>query len=193
MMGKARAMTLVEIAVSVLLGSVVMLAASRMLSSGMKTSTKGAAHLTNVQAVSVLMAQIEEDIQRAVDVSFLTPGSPEPSMKIVILEDRNGKPASATVIYEVVYEKPGDKTQVIKRTHTDNGGSGASEGHPFCRGLQIVGCSFTRLDLQGDKVGFQVDIKVATPPNRSEEFEMQRFILCRNHASNSLALGWQSP
>ena len=79
MMNK-RGVTLIEATICVLVGSIVMLAASKMLSSGMRTSTKGAALLTNVQNVSILVAQIEEDVQRAFNVSFGPSGIPENSL-----------------------------------------------------------------------------------------------------------------
>ncbi len=182
-----RGLTLAEIAVSVLLGAIVLLAASQMLSSGMKTSTKGSAHLTNVQATSLLMSQIEEDVQRAVDVSFNPPGNPEPSAKFVILEEQGGKVATCAIIYE----RAGDP-QGIKRTR-DPGGGAASEVHAFCRGLKVLDCSFTRLDLEDRRIGFKVVLKTGTYPTGSEEFTLERFILCRNHASNSISLGWQTP
>ncbi|HNW36968.1 MAG TPA: hypothetical protein PKM25_18660, partial [Candidatus Ozemobacteraceae bacterium] len=70
-----RAFTLVEICISVLLASIIIYAVTRLLSKGMETSTKGAAHLTNVQSTAILLSQIEDDIQRAVDLSAMGPGA----------------------------------------------------------------------------------------------------------------------
>lgn len=184
-----RAFTLVEIAVSVLIGAIVMLAASRLLSSGMKTSTKGAAHLTNVQNASMLMAQLEEDLQRAYNVSFAPAGVPENTVKMLIIEDRNGVATTSAVIYDFIYES-GTKPRGIRRMRESGG---TQESHPFCKGLDILTCQFTRLDLDGGRIGYQISLKVGTPPSSTEEFELKRFVLCRNHASNTFQIGWQNP
>jgi len=185
MMNK-RGVTLIEATICVLVGSIVMLAASKMLSSGMRTSTKGAALLTNVQNVSILMAQIEEDVQRAFNVSFGPSGIPENSLKMeIFFEDRSGGMATCTIIYE----QAADGLGIERKRILDKGGS--AEMHPFCKGLEILNCQFTKLELADDRLGYRVSIKVATRPNHNEEFRIDRFIPCRNHASNSFALGWQ--
>jgi type II secretory pathway component PulJ len=177
--------TLTEVAVAVLLGSIVLAGAFRMLSSGMKTSTKGAAHLTNVQSTSILMAQIEDDLQRAVDVSDMSPGASEVSAKIKIIETLSAIPAPVSIIYDRAQNGRG---MLRKR----DAGAGPIE-HPYARDVLVIDSRFTRVDLPDQRIGFHVRLKTGTWPDGKEVFELERFVLCRNHASNSRVLGWQEP
>lgn len=181
---KRRAFTLVEIAVSVLLASIVVYALSRLLSKGMETSTKGAAHLTNVQSTAILLSQIEDDVQRAVDLSSMQPGSEEPSAKIGILEsDGSGLTQSS-----IIYERPPSNRGLIRK-HIPTAGS--PEEYVYCRELMVLDTRFTRVDLPDNRMGFRVHLKIGTPPKGTEVFEVNRFIYCTNHASNSLIPGWE--
>ena len=89
----------------------------------------------------------------------------------------------------IIYEQAADGLGIERKRILDKGGS--AEMHPFCKGLEILNCQFTKLELADDRLGYRVSIKVATRPNHNEEFRIDRFIPCRNHASNSFALGWQ--
>ncbi|HEY9069562.1 MAG TPA: hypothetical protein VIV61_04855 [Candidatus Ozemobacteraceae bacterium] len=181
---KRRAFTLVEIAVSVLLASIIIYAVTRLLSKGMETSTKGAAHLTNVQSTAILLSQMEDDIQRAVDLSSMAPGAEEASAKVEILEESSAGLTEASIIYE---REPSGRGMTRKRAPK----SGSPEEHTYCRDLMILENKFTRLDLPGSRMGFRVYLKVGTFPKGTEVFEVNRFISCTNHASNTLMTGWQ--
>jgi len=181
---KRRAFTLVEIAVSVLLASIIIYALSRLLSKGMETSTKGAAHLTNVQSTALLLSQIEDDIQRAVDFSSMSPGSEEPSAQLGILEAETNGLEQTSIIYE---RPPSNRGLTRKRIPK----SGSSEEHVYCRELMVLDAKFTRVDLPESRMGFRVHLKIGTPPKGTEVFEVNRFIYCSNHASNSLVPGWE--
>ncbi len=180
-----RAFTLVEICISVLLASIIIYAVTRLLSKGMETSTKGAAHLTNVQSTAILLSQIEDDIQRAVDLSAMGPGAAEPSAKIDILEESPAGLTQAAIIYE---REPTGRGMTRKRAPK----TGTPEEHTFCRDLMVLDNAFTRVDLPDNRMGFRVYLKIGTPPKGTEFFEVNRFIYCSNHASNSVLTGWQA-
>lgn len=63
-----RAFSLVEITVGVIIAAVLLTVLMKLLSSGMKGSTKGIAHQANVEAASILMSQIEYDLLRATEI-----------------------------------------------------------------------------------------------------------------------------
>lgn len=181
---KRRAFTLVEVAISVLLASIIIYAVTRLLSKGMETSTKGTAHLTNIQSTALLLSQIEDDIQRAIDLSAMPAGSEEASAKIDIIEDTAAGLTQSSIIYE---RNPSGRGLTRKRIPK----SGSPEEHPFCRDLMVLDNKFVRVDLPDSRMGFRVYLKVGTPPRGTEVFEVHRFIYCSNHASNSLFPGWQ--
>lgn len=181
---KRRAFTLVEITISVLLGSIIIIALTRLLSKGMEQSTKGTAHLTNVQSTALLLSQIEDDIQRAVDLSGMSAGSEEVSAVMEILEDSATGLTQTSVTYE---RNPSSQGLTRKRVPK----SGPSDEHTFCRDLMVLGNKFTRIDLPDNRMGFRVYLKVGTPPKGTEVFEVNRFIYCSNHASNTVVQGWQ--
>jgi len=54
--------TLLELMMAVFIGSLLSVALTRLLSSGLKISQKGASHLTNVQNASILLGQIGRDL-----------------------------------------------------------------------------------------------------------------------------------
>jgi len=182
---KHRAFTLVEICISILLASIIIYALTRLLTKGMETSTKGAAHLTNVQSTAILLSQIEDDIQRAIDLSAMDPGSAEPSAKVDILEESGSGLTQTSIIYE---REPAGRGMIRKRAPR----AGAPEEHTFCRDLMLLDNAFTRVDLPDNRMGFRVYLKVGTPPKGTEIFEVSRFIYCTNHASNSVLTGWQA-
>ncbi|HOY67010.1 MAG TPA: prepilin-type N-terminal cleavage/methylation domain-containing protein [Candidatus Ozemobacteraceae bacterium] len=181
---KRRAFTLVEVAVSVLLASIIIYAVTRLFTKGMETSTKGAAHLTNVQSTALLLSQMEDDIQRAVDLSSMPPGAEEASAKVEILEESPSGLTETSIIYE---RDPSGRGMIRKRAPK----TGTPEEHTYCRDLMILHHTFTRLDLPENRMGFRVYLKIGTFPKGTEVFEVNRFISCTNHASNTLMTGWK--
>jgi hypothetical protein len=181
------AFTLAELVLSVVLGTMILFAMYRVLSTSMKTSVKGSAHLTNVQASAIFIRQVVKDVRRAGDVSRMAPDQDEPSASFDILEEcETGGLATSTVIYEV---GPGG-LGVIRRVVPGPGTGLPEETHTFCRNLQITHCRFRSCHLVPEGIGFFVSLKTATPPNGTEEFELKRFILCQNHASNTRLIKW---
>lgn len=184
-MKKSRGFTLVEVTISVLLAAIIMGGVFSLLSSGMKTSSKGSAHLANVQSAGLLMAQIEDDAARTLDLSGLTPGVGDTTVQMTILEAVPG----SMVPVKIVYDKAPGNIGVLRKLDR----AGALEEHRYCREMMIQGLTFTRVDLPDQRIGLHVSLKTATPPNGTEEFLLERFIYCRNHASNSQLLGWKGP
>lgn len=181
-MRRLKGFTLIEICVSVLIGSIILIALTKMLSGGMKSSQKGAAHLTNLQTTAILLTQIESDLQQAVDLSNMSLGTFENSAKIGILQATGAGVSEVSVIYQVAPDAKG-----VTRTYTEGS---STKSHTFCKGLMILNCQFKLLHLPNSRVGFWVNLKTGTPPKGTEEFEIKRFFWCPNHASNSQFLGW---
>ncbi len=167
--------TLIEVAIGVFIISILMAAIMNLFGAGMRGSTKGMAHLTNMEAASVLMSQIEYDLMRAVKLLDPAPGSSDKVARWEILTDSG----NGTIIYNLL----------------DNGierefdGSSDDNKHVYCKGLDVKlafrHVTFAASPGSGNKAGMWVEISVATPKkgNNSEEFRIKRLILCRNIAA----------
>ena len=175
--------TLVELSIGVVLGAIVLLAVSNIFSGGLKSTTKGTAHLSNLQASSILFAQIEEDLQRTSEILYPGAGSNETSINVkleTIEENQGGAIAPVSVIYERVSNGIG-----VKRVRDEGGGP---LEHVFCRNLKVE-IGFRRVELAGGKIGLCVKLKTINPKG-SEEFSLERFFYCPAKTGNILA-GWQ--
>lgn len=177
------AFTMVEITISAMIGALILTAAFRLLSGSMRSTSKGSAHLTNVQTTNTLMAFIEFDAARTTDLTGLTPGTPENTVQMTVREGPSFDPVT------IVYDKGPGNIGVFRRLNR----GGTTEQHQFCRDVMVQKLAFTRLDLPGNRLALHVSLHTATPPDGTEEFHLERFIHCRNHASNSRILGWQDP
>jgi len=179
--------TLVEVTISVFLGALVLAGLSRLLSSSLKMTNKGSAHLTNVQATAIFLRQLVEDARRACDLSQMPENQDGTSAKFDILEESEmGGLATSSIIYEISQGARG----IIRKNAPPPGAESTPVTHTFCRDLLILNCGFRHVNLVGGGKGIYVSLKIGTPPSGSEEFEIKRFILCRNHASNTFLLGW---
>ncbi len=181
-LSRREGVTLMELLLSTLIGSIILMAAYRLLSSGIRHSTKGAAHLTNVQTTALLMSQIEDDLERTCDVGLMKAQESQASATVTIVEEATSGLSTAIIKYQKGIGNLG-----MMRIREKGA---AIESHAFCRDLMLLDCSFTRLNLPDGGIGFQVFLKTGTPPKGTEVFEMTRFIYCRNHASNSVMIGW---
>lgn len=188
-----RAVTLIEVMLAVVIGAVLSVALTRLLSSGMRISQKGAAQLTNVQNAAILAAQIERDLERA---DTLTPGpDADGAMTLEILTPTG----PARVIYRLTPNRDG-VSRIFQAAATGGpaGGStpaptpvppgppatGGADGpvHVFCRGM-FTGLQWRWAEV-GGRVGLSVRIIVRTAMTGGEEFRLQRFYHCPNLPDN---------
>ncbi|HNV72072.1 MAG TPA: prepilin-type N-terminal cleavage/methylation domain-containing protein, partial [Candidatus Ozemobacteraceae bacterium] len=127
-----RAFTLIEIAIGVLIGSIVILAATKLLSGGLRSSTKGSSHLSIIQATSILMCQLDEDLKRTVVIDFPALNAKDPTARLEILERT---PSGILATSTITYQAGPSGTGIVRRR--DPTGGTASE-HEFCRGFPVV-------------------------------------------------------
>jgi len=177
-----KAFTLVEISICVLLGAMVVFTLIRMFSGGVKSSAKGSAHLTNIQAASILLSQIDTDFRKTVDILYPQSGNVDPSLNIKLQaqEGFTGTIDSVSIIYEAAASGKG-----VKRIWDDN--SGPSE-HVFCRNLS-TDISFRRMEFPNGTLGLWAKLKTKNPGG-VEEFVVERFFNCLSQQQNSYLKGW---
>ena len=176
--------TMVELSIGVILGALIILAVTNLFSGGLKTSTKGSAHLVNLQAASILLAQIEEDLQRTSEINYPTAGSTETSINVkleTIEEKQTGTVSPVSVMYEQATGGGG-----VKRIRDE--GTGPQE-HVYCRNLK-VNIAFRRVELPEGRTGLWVRLNTANPKG-SEEFTLERFFFCPSKIGNNELAGWQ--
>lgn len=172
-----------ELSIGVVLGAIVLLAVSNIFSGGLKSTTKGTAHLSNLQASSILFGQIEEDLQRTSEIIYPAAGSNETSLNVkleTVEENQVGIIAPVSIMYELVSGGIG-----VKRIRDEGGGP---LEHVFCRNLKVE-IGFRRAELPGGKIGLWVKLKTSNPKG-SEEFYLERFFYCPGKAGSMVA-GWQ--
>ncbi len=181
--GSGRGFTLIEIVMAVLLGSILFLALTRLLSSGMRVSQKGSSHLTNMQSAAILLSQIESDLALAVALDAGTAASAVDtfSLEAAVSPSNSGVPQSVVLKYQPAAQHLG-----YERRQAD------AEPYRFCSGL------LTRVTLRRVVVpttghqGALVEVRIKTPPHGSEEAVVSRFVPCPNLPTNRTraAPGW---
>ena len=67
---RQKAFTLIEISIGIIISALLLAGIMRVFSSGMKGSTKGMAYQANMEAATILMAQIEYDLSKAVLINY---------------------------------------------------------------------------------------------------------------------------
>lgn len=170
--------TMIEIVIGVLIISILMAVVMNVLGAGMRGSTRGMAHLTNMEAAAVLMSQIEYDLLRADKLLDPAPGMADGVARWDILTTAGS--GKGTVIYNLL-------DNGIERK-LDAGST--DQKYVYCKGLDVKlsfrHVNFTGAAGSGSKAGMWVELSVATPKKigSSEEFKMKRLILCRNIAGS---------
>lgn len=180
---KRSAVTLIEAVLTILIGSILFIALTKIFSSGLMISQKGTSHLTNVQAASILMNQIEKDISLSTNFSAEGDG-----FSCTIIDDFGAKcqMALATVKYQTFPDNIG-----ITRTQDSSGDK--DRNHVFCEGL-LVHVKWEKVQIpQNQKTGFFVEISTSKPPSGTEKNTLRRFIYCYNLETNrqKITKSWQ--
>jgi hypothetical protein len=159
---------------------------TRLFSWGLRSSAKGSAHLTNVQAVAILLSQLEQDVQRA----HLVQVSSDSLRLKVTEEDANGR-----IIHpppEILYEATPQRTGFTRQRLVPGQGP---QSHVFCRDLVVDYAQghpfFRQVPFPEGRIGIQVCLKVTAPPPNQETFEIERLIFCGNPSANVFISGWQ--
>ncbi|NLI76450.1 MAG: hypothetical protein GX442_08415 [Candidatus Riflebacteria bacterium] len=184
-MTRRRAMTLVEVVIGAVVGALILAFLGNLLSQGLRSSVKGASHLTNIQAGALLLAHCEADLQRARTVNVGSGG-----MHLEVVEEVGaGGVVCAAVSYELV---PGG---LGVRRRQSGGGPGDSD-RVLASGLLVTPVGgqaiFTRTTLAEGRFGVLVRFEIATDQGK-ETNRLERFIFCGNAPANAAVPEWQRP
>jgi hypothetical protein len=174
-----RAITLIEVIMGVLIGSLLLAGVSRMFLSGLKISQKGSSHLTNVQAAAILLNQIEEDLEMATELPSLETPVDSIQFKVAGVAENQPQIGTSTIDYSSPPEGLGYSRTILEYGDT------TPRTHVFCQGL-LVRVRFESLVLPGPppQKSFMVDVSVKSPKG-TEENAFRRFVYCFNLPENS--------
>ena len=166
------ALTLIEVCIGVVILSIVMAAVMNMFVGGLKGSSKGMAHLTNMQTAAIVMAQIEYDILRATNII-------DPAVNASDNAGRWEFTSKDGIVNTVIYNLLPDG---IERQEF-NSVSG-KKTHVFGKGLNLK-IQFRHLEFSDPikkviKEGMWVELDASTKKSNDEEFKLKRVIVCKN-------------
>lgn len=171
---KRRAVTLAEMAIGIIIVSIIFLAVFNLFSVGLRGSNKGMAHLTIMEGSAILLSQIEYDLLRATQVQDPAPGAADKAARWeILLDDASGK---GTIMYTLTDEG------VVRNLDV----AGTKYKYVYCRG-QKVGLQFHHVKVADaassmQKVGVWVELSVEAPEKfaTEEKFNMKRLFICKN-------------
>lgn len=166
--------TLIEAVVSVAVSALLILVLSRMMISAMQVSQAGSSHLTNLLAADVMMQQLLQDLKQTCSVSSDDADLAAGKLNI---ERLTGDDNSATPHSRAISWKPSPGGLGFIRA------AGGVE-HRFYPDRKIT-LEFKRVLFQPRKtVGMLVNLKVSTPPDKSEEQGFRRFVYLESLPEN---------
>lgn len=183
-----KAFSLVEITVGVIIAAVLLTVLMKLLTSGMKGSTKGIAHQANVEAASILMSQIEYDLLRASEIESPETNGSDTTAKWKFYYAASGSGKPVTVTYDT------SAGGGVNRTVNVDGklqNSILAKGHdvkltfthfmatPAAKKYSELGAKYLR------RHGMWVELTVSTKHDKKvgekETFTLRRLIVVRSH------------
>ena len=179
-----KAFTLVEILVGISIASIVIIALMNLFQIGMRGSSKGMAHLENMETAFILMTQIEYDLLRAYSINYPQNDAEEDGAKWDFYYG-NSDSNKASVDYS--YENNAIARKVT--IYNTDGSSGDIEKSYFCEGYNVdLSFSHFVFDVGSPnnpkkRHGMWVELTVFSNDNRNggdnEPFTLQRLIMVR--------------
>lgn len=180
-MKRKNGVTLVELLIAVSLGSMLLVTAFKLMSNWMKSSVKGASHLTNMQTAVLLSNQIEHDLQRAIKIELN-----DKNFQISTIEDVGGAKAEEDVSYEETANSEG------LRRATFSGGS-LKRDRVLCAGFRLNRIDsepiLQKITFPGGKYCIKIQFQIASVKNE-EPYAIEKLILCANLRENDNFPGW---
>ncbi len=180
-MKRKSGVSLVELLIAISVGSMLLVIAFKLMSSWMRSSVKGASHLSNMQTAVLLSNQIEYDLQRAVKVE-----ADEKGCIIKTILDVGGDRSEEIVSYE-----ENAKGEGIRRVVVNEGKIVRDRviGHDFkvnrIEGEPII----KKIALAGDRYCVKIQFAIASPKNE-DAYSIEKLIFCSNSSENAFIQGW---
>jgi type II secretory pathway component PulJ len=177
-----RAFTIVEILIGVFIASLIIVGLMNLFNVGIKGSSKGMAHLENMETAYILMSQIEYDLLRSYNITDPQSGSEDNGAKWDFWYG-NSDSNKASVDYSYENDAIARKVTIYKL----DGNIGNIEKTYFCKGYK-VDLKFLHhvFEISSSKFskkrhGMWVELTVASKDNRNggknEPFTLKRLII----------------
>ena len=103
MKSRKEAFTLIEISIGIIISALLLTGILNLFSSGMKGSTKGMAYQANMETATILMAQIEYDLLKAVHINYpVSAKDPSEKQNMAQWQFYKAPEGIATVTYQII-------------------------------------------------------------------------------------------
>lgn len=179
-----KAFTLVEILIGISIASILIIALMNLFQIGMRGSSKGMAHLENMETAYILMSQIEYDLLRCYSITYPQNDNEESEAK---WDFYNGNSDSNKASVDYSYENNAIARKVT--LYNTDGSIGDIEKSYFCKGYNFD-LSFSHFvfdvgsqNFPKKRHGMWVELTVFSNDNRNggdnEAFTLQRLIIVR--------------
>lgn len=182
MKSRKEAFTLIEISIGIIISALLLTGIMNLFSSGMKGSTKGMAYQANMETATILMAQIEYDLLKTVQINYPTSADgPNDKQKMAQWQFYKAPEGIATVTYQII------DNNVVRDVELPNG---KNQKSVFGKGLNIdinflhfavnSGTSEFEILKHAMWVELKVDTKYDKNVGKNEPIELNRLILIRS-------------
>ncbi|MEW6708633.1 MAG: prepilin-type N-terminal cleavage/methylation domain-containing protein [Candidatus Riflebacteria bacterium] len=175
---KKQGFTLVEVIMSVLVSSVVILFLSRLLLGGMQISRSGGEHLSSLMASDIILQYFSEDLQQTVrlvsDETQLING--KLILEIIERKAESARPNKTLVQYNFSADR-----KVLERKYSDT-----SSRELFPERQIDLKFSLVEIDPEKQK-GLVVELKVGNRPDFANSHTLKRFFYLPELRENQLA------
>ena len=180
---RKKAFTLIEISIGIIISALMLAGIMHVFSSGMKGSTKGMAYQANMETATILMAQIEYDLLRAVNIDY-----PETSILNSLHKENSAvwqfyvePEKTATVTYQSI------DNSVVREVKLPDGktqktvfGQGLSTTISFLHFLANSGTAEFDVVKHAMWVELKVETKDEKKVGKNEPIELNRLIVIRS-------------
>ena len=164
---KKTGFTLIEISVSCIIASIVMIAVLNIFRNTLASSQKGMAHLANMETAVIIMSNIEYDVTRAINLETLNNGN----KFLLRLVDENKK--TETWLNYIFDNEKG----IVLRNQLPPKELKQKLGKDI---KAKVDYKFVKMLNPHIKYGLYITVTVSNGKDSKEDFTLKRFIMCRS-------------
>lgn len=174
-------LTLVELTIAVFIATLLLTTAFKLLSNWMRSSVRGASHLSNMQVAVLLSNQIEHDLQRAIKLEL-----GQNSFQITTVTNVGGGKAEENVTYEEMPGGEGFRRATFagpKILHDRNLAAGFRVNRVNSEPI------LQKIVFAEDRFCVKIQLQVASAKNE-EPYNLEKLVFCSDAPENRLIKSW---
>jgi hypothetical protein len=170
-----KAFTLVEIIMATLIAAMVLTVMFKLLAGGIKMTTSGSSHLTNMTDAELIMQRLAADLETAVSIETAEASieNAEFKLKLALYSETSSRPDLKICTF-----RPGNNGIGLARDLEGEGEHLFGTGNLVSFGIKIVSVP------PQDRKGAFVTVEVSTPPEEQQKHILKRFVYLANLSEN---------